>query len=153
MSILEFLGILRSGPSSFAEPGHETIDLGIKGGAEEASVPMAAQVVDELPGEFILSATRPPCNLRRPDPVEVSHTAALPTNSSAQSTYRRNALPDLMQSQQWNLLPPGGPDADIFSPSFALDDLEPLRESDTMDLVEFDLNHGFLDIDGWDYTL
>jgi hypothetical protein len=57
-----------------------------------------------------------------------------------------------MQSQQWNLLPPGGPIADDFSPSFALDNLEPLGGNGTMDWIESDLNHGLLDIDGWDYT-
>jgi hypothetical protein len=62
VSILEFLGILRTGPSSFAEPGHETVDLGIKEGAEVASVPVVAHVVGEIHGEAILSETRVLCD-------------------------------------------------------------------------------------------
>lgn len=48
VSILEFLGILRKGPSNFAEPGQETTDLGIKESTTGPDVSLST--VDELHG-------------------------------------------------------------------------------------------------------
>lgn len=50
VSILEFLGILQKGPSSFAEPGQENTDLGIKQTASELDIPVGAATADELHG-------------------------------------------------------------------------------------------------------
>jgi hypothetical protein len=49
ISILEFLGILQKGPSSFAEPGQEISDLGIM---EDAGGPDGANIVDESCGKL-----------------------------------------------------------------------------------------------------
>jgi hypothetical protein len=51
ISILAFLGILQKGSSSFADPGQETTDLGIKQSAGEPKAPFIAPVSDELDGK------------------------------------------------------------------------------------------------------
>jgi hypothetical protein len=63
-----------------------------------------------------------------------------------------NGLPDLMQSQQWNLIPPNDPGVDMFSPSFASGSLDPSAWNETGDLIGGDFRYGLLDIDGWDYV-
>jgi hypothetical protein len=57
----------------------------------------------------------------------------------------------MMQSQQWNLLPPSGPGIDMFSPSVTLDSMITLAGSCMTDLMQSDGDLEFLDIDGWDY--
>jgi hypothetical protein len=49
VSILEFLGIIQKGPSSFAEPGQETSDLGIM---EDATGSHGAHIVEESCGKY-----------------------------------------------------------------------------------------------------
>jgi hypothetical protein len=56
-----------------------------------------------------------------------------------------------MQSQQWNLLPPSGPGIDMFSPSFALNNLGALSGSSATDVMQSDFDLEFIDINGWDY--
>lgn len=51
VSILAFLGILKKGSSSFADPGQETTDLGIQQTAGEPKDPISAPVGDELDGK------------------------------------------------------------------------------------------------------
>lgn len=82
-------------------------------------------------------------------PMGASQQSIPPVVDAPQSLYARNGLPDLMQSQQWNLLPPSGPGVDMFSPSFDLYNSDFL--AGPIDLIQNDINHGFLDIDGWDY--
>jgi hypothetical protein len=57
----------------------------------------------------------------------------------------------MMQSQQWNLLPPSGPGIEMFSPSVTLDSMRTLAGS-TADVMQSDCDLEFLDIDGWDYS-
>ncbi|KAK5062508.1 hypothetical protein LTR84_004581 [Exophiala bonariae] len=133
VSILTFLGVLQKGSSSFADPGQETTDLGIEPSVAEGNDLMGGPVGDDLDG-----------------PVETSQQKVLPTIST-QPSVKRNDLPDLMQSQQWNLLPPSGPGIDMFSPSFTLSNLEALADSSATDVMQSDFDLEFVDIDGWDY--
>lgn len=50
VSILAFLGILKKGSSSFADPGQENTDLGIQQSAGESNNPKSAPVGGELDG-------------------------------------------------------------------------------------------------------
>jgi hypothetical protein len=53
MSILQFLGILKKGPSSFAEPGHETSDLGILDDDLETTVVADMDMLDGARGKSL----------------------------------------------------------------------------------------------------
>jgi hypothetical protein len=52
VSILAFLGILQKGSSSFADPGQETTDLGIKQSAREPNSPNSGSVGDNFDGKI-----------------------------------------------------------------------------------------------------
>ncbi|KPI35905.1 uncharacterized protein AB675_10409 [Cyphellophora attinorum] len=132
VSILEFLGILRKGPSNFTEPGQETTDLGIKEGASAAEISVNA-------GDGLSES------------LDSGQQMNLLTSNARQSFYPHNVLPDLMQSQQWNLIPPGGPGVDMFSPAFDLYNSELLAANGSVDLTQNEITSGFLDIDGWDF--
>jgi hypothetical protein len=51
VSILAFLGILQKGASSFADPGQETTDLGIRQTAGERNDPVSGPLSDKLDGK------------------------------------------------------------------------------------------------------
>ena len=127
------------------------MDLGIQQSFTDTGALVSATSVNELPGGSSMIDSEQNHSLHTTDPVGASQRIPMPTNSSAaQAAYRRNGLPDLMQSQQWNLLPPGGPGVDMFSPYFALDNLEPMAGAGTTDLMQSEIDHEFLDIDGWE---
>jgi hypothetical protein len=69
----------------------------------------------------------------------------------ARSPPQPDGLAGLMQSQQWNLIPPAGPGIDMFSPSFALDGFGTSGWHGGEFTNEADFRYGLLDIDGWDY--
>lgn len=52
VSILAFLGILKKGSSSFADPGQETTDLGIQQSTGEPNDLIIAPVSDDLDGKI-----------------------------------------------------------------------------------------------------
>lgn len=76
-----------------------------------------------------------------------------PVSNSALPTYRRTDLPDLMQSEQWNLLPPEGAGIEMFSPTFDLHNSDLFASSSAIDVMQDDLAHGFIDIGGWEGSM
>lgn len=60
VSILEFLGILHKGPSSFAEPGQETTDLGIKQNVNGAADLVSATIIEDMHGETLMNCYKQP---------------------------------------------------------------------------------------------
>lgn len=149
VSILTFLGILQKGSSSFADPGQENTDLGIQQSAGGSDNPTSAPVGGELDGK-ISSQPEETWKLIIIGAIEDFQHRTLPTDP-ARSTIRRNGLPDLMQSQQWNLLPPSESSIDNFSPSLALNSLGNLTGCGATNVIQSDFDLGLLDIDGWDY--
>ncbi|KAK4498842.1 hypothetical protein PRZ48_009352 [Zasmidium cellare] len=83
----------------------------------------------------------------------IGQTPQQETNSAFDNPGQAPARPelsDLMQSQQWNLLPPETNTMGPLPPFLDPDQVESLIEPEMTDFMAIDSSFDWLDIDGWD---
>ncbi|KAK3650409.1 hypothetical protein LTR56_006388 [Elasticomyces elasticus] len=123
VSILEFLGILRRGRGSYTEPGEETTDLGIRQSRPEADTMTGLPAIDDFN-----ALTDPVAQI--PAPID-----------------ERLNFSTLIQTQQWNLIPPDSTDIDASSSILDMGNLG----SEMTGNLQSEYSFGDLDIDGWTF--